>query len=243
MDLTFKFGLSVLIIGAFVGIERLFPFQKIPRRSTVVNLGIGGLSAVAVVGVALLLPRSPVPLSSSAGTTLVKVVFAIFLLDGVSYVWHWLNHHVGVLWRFHRVHHADTAMESTTALRFHFVEAVMGNAFKLCVVYMAGISTVALAVFELVFLTSNVFQHSNISIPRFWSHFLEWIFITPRLHRMHHDTQEDSQRRNLGTVFSFWDRGLRSFKPNSEDRILRFGLFADQPRFEFWRLLRMPLDK
>ena len=36
-----------------------------------------------------------------------KVVLSVLLLDYTLYLWHVLTHKVPVLWRFHRVHHAD----------------------------------------------------------------------------------------------------------------------------------------
>src|SRR5262249_3020468 len=46
-------------------------------------------------------------------------VMAILLFDGWLYLLHRANHKFSFLWRFHRVHHSDPEMDTTTAIRFH----------------------------------------------------------------------------------------------------------------------------
>jgi sterol desaturase/sphingolipid hydroxylase (fatty acid hydroxylase superfamily) len=57
-----------------------------------------------------------------------------------------------------------------------------------------------------VFIAWAVYNHSNLRVGL---GFLEHVLITPRLHRAHH--LNDAPARNLGTVFTFWDRMRGTF--------------------------------
>jgi sterol desaturase/sphingolipid hydroxylase (fatty acid hydroxylase superfamily) len=52
-----------------------------------------------------------------------------------------------------------------------------------------------------IFTSWAAVNHSNL---RFGPRWLEWLVVTPRLHRTHHVA--DTSDRNLGSVFTFWDR-------------------------------------
>ena len=57
--------------------------------------------------------------------TWAQAVAAIVLLDLAIYFQHVLFHAVPVLWRLHRLHHADTDFDVTTGTRFHPIEIVI----------------------------------------------------------------------------------------------------------------------
>ncbi|WP_218568632.1 sterol desaturase family protein [Pseudomonas sp. 2FG] len=50
------------------------------------------------------------------------VSLSVAALDLVIYLQHVLVHAVPLLWRLHRVHHADLDVDVTTGLRFHPLE-------------------------------------------------------------------------------------------------------------------------
>ncbi len=58
------------------------------------------------------------------------VPIAIVLLDFAIYLQHVLFHAVPVLWRVHRVHHADIDVDVTTGSRFHPVEILASMLIK-----------------------------------------------------------------------------------------------------------------
>ena len=49
------------------------------------------------------------------------------LLDLAIYAQHRVFHAVPILWRVHRVHHADTDFDVTTGVRFHPLEIALAN--------------------------------------------------------------------------------------------------------------------
>src|SRR5262249_44864234 len=70
----------------------------------------------------------------------------------------------------------------------------------------AGFPLPAVAVAGVIFSVWAAFNHANVRLS--WT-FLDVLFITPRLHRLHHVPATSTQ--NLGAVFSLWDRVCGSF--------------------------------
>ena len=60
----------------------------------------------------------------------IEIVLSVVMLDAFDYFWHRANHRVTFLWRFHKAHHADTSMDTTTSLRFHPGELIISGAAK-----------------------------------------------------------------------------------------------------------------
>jgi len=79
----------------------------------------------------------------------------------VSHKWPWL-------WRIHRMHHADTGLDLTTALRFHPLEIVLSMLWKAAIIIALGAPPVAVLVFEIVLNGAAMFNHANIRLPRRW---------------------------------------------------------------------------
>jgi sterol desaturase/sphingolipid hydroxylase (fatty acid hydroxylase superfamily) len=82
-----------------------------------------------------------------------------------------------------------------------------------------GIPLEAITVAGAVFYTWGMFIHSNLNVnlrP------LEAILVTPRLHRMHHDS--NSTARNLGNVFTIWDRLLGRLDDRESGAEVVFGV-------------------
>ena len=72
--------------------------------------------------------------------TVCRFTLALILLDAWMFVWHWLNHRVPLLWRFHRMHHSDPSMDVTTATRFHLGEHVISGTLRLTLIPLLGLS-------------------------------------------------------------------------------------------------------
>ena len=54
-----------------------------------------------------------------------ETLLAIVLLEYTLWWWHWANHRIPFLWRFHLVPHVDRDLDASTALRFHFGELAL----------------------------------------------------------------------------------------------------------------------
>ena len=63
-----------------------------------------------------------------------------------------------VLWRLHRVHHADLDVDATTGLRFHPLEIFLSLGLKAAVVVLLGAVPWAVVAFEVFLNAASVFN-------------------------------------------------------------------------------------
>jgi sterol desaturase/sphingolipid hydroxylase (fatty acid hydroxylase superfamily) len=126
---------------------------------------------------------------------------AVLFLDLGNYLCHWLMHRVDLLWRFHQVHHSSRKLDWLATFRSHLVEQLLRRALAPVLLVLIGFPLSVIAIAGGVFTAWAIWNHANLRPAPRW---LEWVFITPRLHRLHH--QPATTERNLGTIFTFWDR-------------------------------------
>jgi sterol desaturase/sphingolipid hydroxylase (fatty acid hydroxylase superfamily) len=152
------------------------------------------------------------------------VPVTVVVLDLVSYAWHRANHQVPLLWRFHRVHHADDNFHVSTALRFHPGEVLLSLPIRLVAILLVGAPVLGVLAFEIVFMCANILEHGNFNLPRRLERALSAILITPPLHRWHHSREEAALNTNFGTILALWDHTLGTFETSDSDRPVATGL-------------------
>lgn len=165
------------------------------------------------------------------------------LLDFWMYVWHRANHKMSFLWRFHRMHHSDSEMDVTTAVRFHTGEIVLSAAARLVVVVVLGMELWQLALYELVFLPVVFFHHANVTIPRWLDYGLLAFIVTPAMHRVHHSRWRPETDSNYGSVLPYWDVVFRTMRLRRDAHDVRLGLDElDHDWQGFWWMMKTPLS-
>jgi len=137
---------------------------------------------------------------------------------------HNANHRVPFLWRFHRMHHTDMEMDSTSAIRFHTLEIVFSSCLRLAVAPLLGIEFTHLFVYEICLQPVIIFHHSNIAFPEKWDRILRALIVTPNMHRVHHSLETYETNSNYSSVFSVWDRLAGTFRKREDMATLTFGL-------------------
>jgi len=147
----------------------------------------------------------------------VGVLLGILLLDLAIYWQHRLLHKIPLLWRLHRVHHADTGFDVTTALRFHPLEIVLSMAIKLAFIALLGVPALAVLVFELLLSAGALFTHANAGFARGVDRRLRWLIVTPDMHRIHHSVRPEETDSNFGFHLSCWDRLFGSYRELPQD--------------------------
>lgn len=135
-----------------------------------------------------------------------EVVIAVVLLDFVMYWQHRLFHTVPLLWRLHRVHHADLHVDWTTGVRFHPLEYSVSMGIKFTAMLLIGASPLAVIVFEVLLNATSMFNHANARMPVSMDRILLRLLVTPSLHRIHHSVMLTEQRHNYGFNLTLWDR-------------------------------------
>ncbi len=226
---------AAIRMSFFLGVFALMAFWEVlsPRRRPVLskmlrwgnNLGLVIFNSIllrfifpaAAVGVAALASEQgwgllnyyPLPLWLS-------LAISLLVMDFVIYLQHILMHAVPILWRLHRVHHADLDYDVTTGARFHPIEIILSMLIKFVTIVALGPTIVAVVIFEIVLNAMAMFNHANVRLPLRMDHVLRQLIVTPDMHRVHHSVDYDEANSNFGFNLAFWDRW--------------FGTYRDQPR-------------
>lgn len=132
-------------------------------------------------------------------------VLTFLAVDCCYYWFHRSAHEIQVLWAGHGIHHQSEYYNLSTALRQSWWASIAGWIFYL---------PMALLIHPTLYLTLD---GANI-VYQFWVHTcmvrrlpepLEWIFMTPSHHRVHHDRRV---HKNFGGFLIIWDRMFGSFQ-------------------------------
>jgi sterol desaturase/sphingolipid hydroxylase (fatty acid hydroxylase superfamily) len=181
-------------LGAFALAETIRPLRKrveprLPRTAR--NLAFTALT--------LALPKS----KPRRGLVRCPRVVAVLILDYTLWWWHRANHEVPVLWRFHRVHHADRDLDVTTALRFHVGEMTLAAILRHLQTLLFG--SEAVESWQKLLLPAIFFQHANLRLPRRVDDRMALVVVTPRMHGIHHSIVEEETNSNYASLFTWWD--------------------------------------
>jgi len=250
-------------LGSFAGIFAAMALWELlaPRRRQAIgrsrrwpsNLGIVALNTllvrlvfpVAAVGVALLAETRgwglfrvlPAPAS-------LAVIASVILLDLAIYFQHVLFHAVPVLWRLHRMHHADLEFDVSTGARFHPFEIVLSMVIKLGVVVALGAPAVAVLIFEVLLNATSMFNHGNVRIPMQLDRALRCVLVTPDMHRVHHSVAPRETNSNFGFNLPWWDRlfGTYRAQPAAGHEGMTIGIeqFREPRELRLDRMLTQP---
>jgi sterol desaturase/sphingolipid hydroxylase (fatty acid hydroxylase superfamily) len=176
------------------------------------TLVIRVLAPAGAVGIAVVAMRHHIGLFNWVATPWpIAVAGGIFILDVAIYWQHRLFHSVTWLWRLHRVHHADTELDVSTALRFHPAEAVLSMAFKAVLVLLFGMPPISVLAFEVILNAAAMFNHTNVNLPGRGERWLNRVLVTPEMHRLHHSTHWREANQNFGFSVSWWDRIFHTY--------------------------------
>lgn len=145
------------------------------------------------------------------------IVLGVLILDVAIYWQHRLNHMIPLLWRLHRVHHADTSIDVTTGVRFHPLEIAVSMAIKLGIIALFGIAPLAVLIFEIMLSVGSLFTHTNVYLPATFERVLRWVLVTPEMHRIHHSWHPDETNSNFSFHLSLWDHVFRSYRHEPRD--------------------------
>jgi len=140
-------------------------------------------------------------------------VTAFFMYDLCYYWMHRLHHEIKVFWATHVVHHHGEEFNLSTAMR----QTSTGFLWKWIFFLPMFIIGIPPNVFVTVAGINLIYQ--------FWVHtehigrlgVLEYIFITPSNHRIHHAQNDDYLDANYGGVFIIWDRIFGTYIDERDD--------------------------
>ncbi len=141
------------------------------------------------------------------------VALSVLAMDFVIYLQHVMVHAVPLLWRLHRMHHADLDFDVTTGARFHTFEIIISMLIKFATIIVLGAPAVAVVIFEVVLNATAMFNHGNVRLPAAVDRVLRLIVVTPDMHRVHHSIEDDEANSNFGFNLPWWDRLFGTYRP------------------------------
>jgi sterol desaturase/sphingolipid hydroxylase (fatty acid hydroxylase superfamily) len=133
-------------------------------------------------------------------------VLSVIALDFAIYLQHVVFHAVPLLWRLHRVHHADADIDVTTGARFHPIEILLSMLIKFAAIALLGAPAAAVLVFEVLLNATAMFNHANLRLGEPADRLLRWMLVTPEMHRIHHSMEVAEANSNFGFNLPWWDR-------------------------------------
>lgn len=173
------------------------------------------------------------------------VAVAILLLDLAIYLQHVLFHAVPILWRVHRMHHADIDVDVTTGSRFHPIEMFLSMLIKFASISALGAPPTAVLLFEVLLNASSMFNHANLRLPTGFDRVLRFFVVTPDMHRVHHSAWGVETNTNFGFTFPCWDHlcGTYRAQPAAGHKTMTVGLtcFRDPKFLRLDKTLLQPL--
>lgn len=259
---------ALIRLGVFLGLFGLLallesamprrPRQQSRAKRWFTNWGIIVLDTLTLRLMALVLPLLAVGAAMDAGSqgwglfnaldwpVWIEVTLCILILDLAIWTQHLVTHKVPVLWRLHRVHHADVDMDVTTAIRFHPIEIALSMLLKIGLVYLLGPSALAVILFEIILNGTAMFNHANLRLPQAVDKMVRLVLVTPDMHRVHHSVHRDQHDSNYGFALSIWDRlfGTYIAQPREGHDDMQVGLAwqDDRPARLGWSL-KLPFAK
>lgn len=173
------------------------------------------------------------------------IIAVVVIMDFMIYLQHIMVHAVPLLWRLHRVHHADLDIDVTTGARFHPLEIIFSMLIKFAVIALLGAPAVAVIIFEVLLNATSMFNHSNVRMPAGVDRFLRLFLVTPDMHRVHHSVEDDETNSNFGFNLPWWDHLLGTYtaqpRAGHEDMQIGIHTFRDEQLCErLPGMLRIP---
>lgn len=232
------------------------PLTVSKTRRWTANLAIVALNTLAA---RLVLPLAPFgmavhvqaggwglwPLLGVSGA--LEMILSVLVLDLLIYGQHRLFHRVPLLWRLHRMHHADLDIDVTSGTRFHPIEIVLSLLIKMAAVALLGITPWAVLLFEILLNATAMFNHANLQLPLVLDRWLRLVVVTPDMHRVHHSIIPRETYANFGFNLPWWDRLFGSYiaQPRDGHLGMEIGLpwWRNQEELGLWALLLQPFRR
>ena len=141
--------------------------------------------------------------------------FVAFLcLDFASYWNHRLNHSINFFWNQHVIHHSSQEFNLACALRQSISNLLGYGAIFLIPAAFFGVPHKVISLLAPLHLFGQFWYHTK-HIGKLG--FLEYIFVTPSQHRVHHAINKEYIDKNLSAIFCIWDRLFGTFQEELED--------------------------
>lgn len=221
-----------VLIAAFAVVAVWESFR--PRRSVATATPARWINNVALAGLGGLVVRLVFPvlgvafavLAGERGWGLLNVIVvpawlsfttAVIAIDAAQYGLHRLSHAAPVLWRVHKIHHADLDVDCATAIRHHPFEHLFVSGASLLVIGALGAPPLAVVAASLAGTAASIFNHGNVVVSPGIDRLLRRVVVTPDMHRVHHSAQDDECNANFSMLLPWWDHWFGTYREAPRD--------------------------
>ena len=172
---------------------------------------------------------------------------AVLMLDLTIYSQHVMFHVVPLLWRLHRMHHADPEFEVTHRTPFSSRRDCRLDTHQARCRSRARRATGRCADLRGQLNATSMFNHGNVRLPAALDRMLRLVVVTPDMHRVHHSIDRRETDSNFGFNVPWWDRLFGTYR--DQPALGHDGMTIGIDRFraprELWldRMLRQPLRR
>ena len=207
--------------------EYFYPCRKVPYKSVLLR-DLGALIAynLSFAAVVRFTDRIPIPNYVPVEVAHLSVAYKLILFYIVEdFGLYWVHRlmHTKHLWRTHKWHHYPDYMYWLAGVRTSIPHIVLFNfTFVAARPILMDVPSWVFQIIAIEHIFRNNWMHMNVSWNSTW---LEWVFVTPRYHHIHHSSDPMHFRSNLGSLLTVWDRMLGTyFDPKKVSRPLDFGI-------------------
>lgn len=210
---------------------------------TVNSLSLGtlsrltGLVKLGIAGVVFEVVREALGFAALPAESWLVWLLAFVGYDFCYYWSHRFGHEWKLFWASHVAHHQSEEFNLSTALR----QTSTGTTFVFYLpLYILGFPVEVIVTVGALNLIYQFWVHTE-HVPPLGP--LEWVFVTPSNHRVHHAKNPCYIDRNYGGVFILWDRLFGTFTAERPDEPCTYGITAQLASWNpIWANLHVWVD-
>lgn len=152
--------------------------------------------------------------------------FLLFIAeDFVYYVLHVVDHYTRFFWSAHVTHHSSEQFNLTVGFRSSVFQPLYRFIYFIPL-SLLGFKVADMAVMYSITQIYGILVHTSY-VPKLRKmplRLLEYVFVTPSQHRVHHASNTEYLDKNMGMCLSIWDRMFGTFQEEIDDLPIKYGL-------------------
>lgn len=152
------------------------------------------------------------------------ILYWVGLLIAEDFMYYWLHrvdHISRFFWAIHVTHHSSNQFNFTVGFRSSVFEPLYRFIFFIPLAWL-GFSPLNIALMYSATQIWGILVHTEKVGRLGW---LEYIFVTPSHHKVHHASNPRYLDKNLGMFLIVWDKLFGTFQPEEDDyQAIRYGL-------------------
>lgn len=199
--------------GWLVKKEKLRSFDAISSLSSGITNTVKNVLGLTVIVIGYSWMVDHFQVVQVEGTIWVYVL-SFIAIDFAGYCMHRLSHYMNYFWNYHVIHHSSEEFNLPCALRQSISDVLSIYAIFLIPAALIGLPPEVIATISPIHLFLQFWYHTRY-IPKLgW---LEYILVTPSIHRVHHAINKEYLDKNLSQIFIVWDRLFGTYQEELDD--------------------------